>query len=307
VDLRDLEVFVRIARAGGFNRASERMFIAQSALSRRIAKLEHEVGTSLFMRSKRGVDLTPSGLALLERAEELLEHFDRVEAEVLSEATVPRGKLAIGLSPSLLACNIRFLQSYRSKYPLVQVHTHMGTTITIRTMLLEAKLDIGIVAATEQNTQVEEIPLFEDPLCLFVPSDHVTSKNFDWPMLSNLRLMLPAKPNAVRVLMESAALAHQLHLNVSLEANDVHLLMALTEAGDGSTVLPASAASLLRSDHTLIMPIPGLALRWAIATLRHKTISTAAREAIALAKDLLVPPCPYNLASSLLYAPLSSV
>jgi LysR family transcriptional regulator, nitrogen assimilation regulatory protein len=289
VDLRDLEVFVRIARTGGFNRASEHLFIAQSALSRRIAKLEHEVGTTLFMRSKRGVDLTAPGIALLERAEELLDHFDRVQSEVLSEAAVPRGKLAIGLSPSLLGRNIQFLQSYRSKFPLVQIQAHMGTTITIRTMLLESKLDIGIVAATEQNTQVEEIPLFEDPLCLFASPEHVGSHAFDWSMLSDLRLMLPSRPNTVRVMMESAALTHQVRLNVSLEANDVSLLMALTEAGDGCTILPSSAASLLRSDRTRILPVPGFALRWAIATLRHKTISTAAREAISLAKELLVP------------------
>ena len=64
VEIRNLEVFVWVAQMGGFNRAAAQLHVAQSALSRRIAVLEQEIGISLLVRSRKGVALTPAGTVL---------------------------------------------------------------------------------------------------------------------------------------------------------------------------------------------------------------------------------------------------
>lgn len=284
MDLRDLEVFVQIATAGGFNRAAESLFVAQSALSRRVAKLEHEIGTKLFTRSKRGARLTPAGQVLIDQAQDLLNQFERVRSEMLSEAKEPRGTLAIGLPPSLMSQSTKFLQAYRNRFPLVQVRAWMATTVSLRSMLLEGKLDIAICAANETNALVEEIHLFDDPLCLIVPSELDLQTPVRWDAIAEMSMMLPSRPNSVRTLVEAAALKHQVRLDIALDANDVSLLIELASHGVGSTVLPMSAASLVQSERVSIAPLPDLSLRWVAVRMKERASSIAAMRAVEMIK-----------------------
>ncbi|HEX3996714.1 MAG TPA: LysR family transcriptional regulator, partial [Acetobacteraceae bacterium] len=116
MNLQDLEVFMEIATLGGFNRAATHLHVAQSALSRRVARLEYEIGTPLLIRNKQGVQLTPAGAILLERSQSLLRHFDQVEAEIKAEASEPRGEVTLGLPPSLLHSASTLLSTLRSRY-----------------------------------------------------------------------------------------------------------------------------------------------------------------------------------------------
>ncbi|WP_139291852.1 LysR family transcriptional regulator, partial [Pseudomonas aeruginosa] len=72
ISLRQLHYFVEIVESGGFSRAAERLFVAQSALSRQVRELEDSIGTPLLRRGPRQVELTPAGRAFLPRAQRLL-------------------------------------------------------------------------------------------------------------------------------------------------------------------------------------------------------------------------------------------
>ncbi|MDQ4234293.1 LysR family transcriptional regulator, partial [Pseudomonas aeruginosa] len=72
ISLRQLHYFVEIVESGGFSRAAERLFVAQSALSRQVRELEDSIGTPLLRRGPRRVELTPAGRAFLPRAQRLL-------------------------------------------------------------------------------------------------------------------------------------------------------------------------------------------------------------------------------------------
>ena len=81
-ELRRLHAFVVVAEELHFRRAAERLVMAQSPLSRMIKALEHDVGTTLFARSRRTVKLTKAGEALLVEARDLLERADRAVERV---------------------------------------------------------------------------------------------------------------------------------------------------------------------------------------------------------------------------------
>ena len=101
-DLRQLECFCALARAGSFTKAAQELGIAQPSLSEQIARLEQGLGAALFERSNRRVELTQRGEAILGKAQALLEdaaalpeHFERAREGV-------RGPLRVGAIPTIL-------------------------------------------------------------------------------------------------------------------------------------------------------------------------------------------------------------
>jgi LysR family nitrogen assimilation transcriptional regulator len=287
VDLRDLEVFVEVARLGGFNRASAQLHTAQSALSRRVANLEHQMGTPLLVRSKRGVRTTPAGAILLERAQGLLQQFEQVKSEMLSEAGVPRGILSIGIPPSLLTNASRMLAIVKSRFPLVFVRAWVATTVDLRSMLVAGKLDVAIYASLEADPVVKSQRLFDDHVCLICPRDAHLPGKADWEQIAALPLMLPGRPNTVRLLVEAAAAKRGLRLNVILEANDVSLLLELASSGAGSTILPQSAANGADLRRVSLISIPDLRLRWVVATLKERSLSVASLRTVEVIRELI--------------------
>src|SRR5260370_2003644 len=91
MDLRQLRCFVAVAERGGFSAAASALNVAQSALSRHIKLLEHELGGALFERGARGVAVTESGKVLLTRSRWLLSTLDDIKAEILTEKPEPNG------------------------------------------------------------------------------------------------------------------------------------------------------------------------------------------------------------------------
>ena len=102
MDLRQLRYFVAVAERGGFGAAASALNVAQSALSRHIQQLEHELGGALLERGARGVSVTESGKVLLARGRWLLTTVDDIKAEVRTENREPSGTVRLG-APSSLA------------------------------------------------------------------------------------------------------------------------------------------------------------------------------------------------------------
>ena len=82
MNFTDLETFYEVARRGGFSQAASAMRTAQSAMSRRVARLEHQLGVKLFERHGRGVRLTADGQALMARAEALISELGAIGNDI---------------------------------------------------------------------------------------------------------------------------------------------------------------------------------------------------------------------------------
>jgi DNA-binding transcriptional LysR family regulator len=117
MDLRQLRYFIQAARRENFRKASDDLRVAQSALTRQIQHLEHELGFLLFDRVKRGVRLTAAAQRLLERSQHILGEADRLKEGLQIEAHVPCGPASLAAPPSIgrLLFNklaLTFLKSY---------------------------------------------------------------------------------------------------------------------------------------------------------------------------------------------------
>ena len=122
MEFKQLRTFVEVARAGGFTPAAHTLHISQSAVSKQVAQLEHNLGTPLFDRLGSHVRLTAAGTVVLQRAEGML----RLQQELLSElddlSQLTRGELRLGL-PQLGGDTLfaDLFAEYRRRYPNVTI------------------------------------------------------------------------------------------------------------------------------------------------------------------------------------------
>ncbi|WP_370361931.1 LysR family transcriptional regulator [Catenulispora sp. MAP12-49] len=129
MELQQLRYVIAVAETGGFTRAAERCLVVQSALSHQIARLERELGARLFERTSRRVSLTPAGAAFLPAARQCLEAADRAAAEVAAAVGEVRGRLAVGLIPTVTAVDIPgALRDFHERYPRVRISLRVGAS-----------------------------------------------------------------------------------------------------------------------------------------------------------------------------------
>lgn len=146
MELRVLRYFLAVAREGTILRAAEALHITQPTLSRQLQELEAELGQALFVRGRRQVELTPEGLLLLKRAEEICDLVGKTEAEFNAMGASVGGKVYIGggETPAMRSI-IRVMAEARRRCPAVRYHMFSGNAADVMERLDKGTLDFGVL------------------------------------------------------------------------------------------------------------------------------------------------------------------
>ena len=146
MEIRVLRYFLAIAREGSITNAARFLHITQPTLSRQIQDLEEELGQKLFTRGSRNMTLTPEGMILRKRAEEIISMVDKTEAEFNSMENVVSGDIYIGGGETeaiklvaQIACELR------ASYPGIHYHLYSGNSEDVTERLDKGLLDFGIL------------------------------------------------------------------------------------------------------------------------------------------------------------------
>lgn len=146
MELRVLRYFLAVAREGTIVRAAKFLHVTQPTLSRQLQDLEEELGQQLFLRSNRSITLTPEGMFLRKRAEEILEIVNRTESDFNTMGENIGGSVHIGGGESramkLIAETIREL---RADYPDVRYNLYSGNAEDVMEKLDKGILDFGLL------------------------------------------------------------------------------------------------------------------------------------------------------------------
>jgi len=277
---KKLDHFLRIAHAGSFSRAADRMDVAQSVLSRDVRDLEQELGVSLFSRHPRGVELTPAGLSLKVQAEQILGLLGKLRDEVHAASELPSGRVAFGMPASMTGILTGSLvQTFHQRYPGVRLQIREGLSSNLRAAMLARELDFAMLVAPVSEPQLIVRPLLIEPFVMLGPvgSSLVGRKHISLEEVSSYPLILPMMPNSTRMLIEMAFETLGKSPQVVLETDDAALLTQFVAYGLGYAVLPYSAvaARSLLSTSIVQVPITGMSVTRLLATPAGVAMSLA--------------------------------
>jgi DNA-binding transcriptional LysR family regulator len=168
VEIRHLRYFLAVADLRNFTRAAEASFVAQSALSQQISRLEHEVGAPLFVRGGRSTELTPAGQVLLPHARRLVGGEAKARAEMRSYIGLETGRLHIGLIQTTASAvdMLAPLARFHELHPSVEVHIATPTSNEMVEAVRAGQLDLAVVGLhpSEIPDDLEHHALAVDPL-----------------------------------------------------------------------------------------------------------------------------------------------
>jgi len=172
-DFVTLQLFIAVADEGRLTAAAEREHLALAAVSKRISDLEALVGTSLFYRRPRGVELTPAGQAFLHHARRILDNVERLQAELSEYGEGVRGHVRIHSNTSaIIAFLPQDLSAFSRLYPEIKIDLEERVSSEIITAVREGLTDIGIFAEHVAAPDLQQLSYRQDRLMLMTPIDH---------------------------------------------------------------------------------------------------------------------------------------
>lgn len=241
MDLRQLNTFLQVAELGSLSKASDRLRIAQPALSRQIRLLEEELKLPLFDRHGRGMALTPAGELLRARAGNILRQLEETRADLSQEAAAVRGRVVFGMPPTvgdILAT--RLIERFLAQYPEVTLRAVPAFSGYLLDWLHSGEVDIAVVYGTEAQASLRLSPLLVENLCFVTPPGAAPAPDHAIPFaeVAREKLVLPGPQHGLRRLIEREARAHGLSLRIAVEADALQVLKGLVQRGVGATILP---------------------------------------------------------------------
>lgn len=173
LDPLSLQHFVAVCEEGNIARAALRESLVASALSKRIAALEAEMGVPLLTRRRRGVEPTPAGQALLVRAREVLSSLDRLRVELGAYGQGAQGSVRVLASPSVLAESLpEDVAAFMARHPGIRITLDERTSPEIVRGVREGLASLGVCWDATDHGGLQCLPYRRDTLCLAVPQRH---------------------------------------------------------------------------------------------------------------------------------------
>lgn len=190
VDLRYLSIAVE---TGSFSRAAESLGIKPSTISRRIVRLEDDLGVTIFERGSFGIRLTTAGRDLLVSVRKALDAFDSVAHAGKSSGAVKTGRLRLGVRmPPVGEPMQPLLAAWRNRHPGVALTLHELNDNDIFAALADRSLDAAFVTAHALKRAADTIPIYREPLVAALPRDHKLASYDDcliWDLLREQTLL----------------------------------------------------------------------------------------------------------------------
>ncbi|MGJ9417573.1 LysR substrate-binding domain-containing protein [Massilia sp. CMS3.1] len=257
MDLKQLRYFLALTNEGSFSRASEQLHMAQPPLTRQIQSLEEELGTTLFVRTPRGVELTDAGKVMFQEVPNILALVQAAKEKTQYAGQGYLGRLDVGVFGSgILQVIPTLLAQFHSARPEVKLALYTMTKSEQIQALRERRITVGFsrlvpdepdIAVEVVGRELLYVGLYEDhPLC---EKSTITLRDLeDQPII--LYPNTPIRSFAQEVI--SAFRNEGVRLVVAQEVEDVLTCIALVSARFGLCITSASATSLR---------LPGVAYR----------------------------------------------
>ncbi|MBH2579847.1 LysR family transcriptional regulator [Serratia marcescens] len=245
--LKQLRVFVAVARHGSFSRAGEAIGLTQSAVSHSVKELEAEVGVRLLDRTTREVVLTDAGLRLANRVERLLDELQAALLDARSFGVQRSGTVRVATSQTISAHLMpQCIAAGERQYPEIRIMLRDQAQQQVLHSVRNAEVDFGIVVDPVQAVDLECEAVLHEPFLLLCRDDHpfAARQEVRWSALNGCRLVLQDYASGSRPLIDSALRQQGIEAQVVQEIGHPATLFPMVAEGIGISIFPALALPL---------------------------------------------------------------
>jgi DNA-binding transcriptional LysR family regulator len=245
MDFRQLEMFHAVAENSSFTLAGRKLYVAQSAISRKIRILEEELGEKLFKRVNKRVFLTPAGEVMLRYTRRIFQDIRNASLEVSDIANLDRGTIRIG--SGMTACMYLLpivIEKFQMRFPKLEVQVVTGTSETLIPQIRNSALDIGVLTLPINSPDLEVIPLSSEELVVVTSPKHRTfarRRNVDAAELNDCPMILFNPGATTRRLIDKYFERIGLQPKIVMETESVATIKPLVKINLGISLLPLRA------------------------------------------------------------------
>ena len=284
--------FCTAARLLSISRAADNLDLGQPAVTAHIKRLEDELGTQLFDRIMRPIQLTLTGAHLFKLAEPLVEGIESLAAN-LSEA-VEEGPVRVDSTFDIIShALLRGVKAFLAQYPQAHLRVRSGLWTQVLQMVTDGEVDLGLVPRPGNGDKFDFHPLFPYERVLIAPLGHpiLTSPSVSLDEIARWPLILPGEGTSTRSMLEEAFRRKGISYEVVLELESIDSIKAYVAMGLGISLGPRMAIEpgdeqrLAIVDLMHLLPVE----QAGVVTLRGKNLSNPTKQFIEVLEENFAP------------------
>lgn len=251
MDTSTLQAFLAVAESGSFSKAAAQLYLTQSAVSKRIALLEEQLGSKLFDRIGRSISVTEAGNELLPRARDILLQFDDAKRAInnISSGEI-MGTLSFAASHHISLHRLPdYLRRFSEECPDVELDLRFEESEVAYEGVLKGDLELALITLSpDPDENIHSEIIWDDLLQYVVSEDHplATSSEITLTELTAYNAILPGANTFTRTLVEQLFDQHALSLNVTMSTNYLDTIRMMVSIGLGWSLLPESLVGDLK-------------------------------------------------------------
>ncbi len=233
---------IAVADNASFTRASQQLYVAQSAISRKIKLLEEELGEPIFKRINKKVYVTPAGQTLLRYARRIFLDMRNAKLEISEIAHLERGHLRVGAG--MLACTYILppvLEKFKALHPRIELEVITAPTDTLLSKLNDNLIELGVFTLPIKHSDFQVIPLFKEEMVVVTSPKHpVLSQKtkMNAEELQDYPLILFPKEARTRKVLDEFFREAGISPRIVMEAENVALIKPLVKIDLGISIIP---------------------------------------------------------------------
>ena len=277
MDNQNLKAFITVAELGSFSDAADRLYLTQSAISKRIALLEQQIGKRLFDRIARQVFLTEAGNELLPRARRILQEYENALQAINDLSGEASGTLRLAISHHLGLHRLPpVLKQFAQQYPNVTLDIEFMDSEKAYEKVLHGESEVAVITlALESHHNINSKKIWNDPLRFICAQDHPLAA-LKQPALKDLAeypIILPGLNTYTGRIIQNLFQREGIPLKAPMSTNYLETISTMVEIGLGWSVLPET---LVRDLH--VMPFKTITIERELGYIHHmkRSLSNAA-------------------------------
>lgn len=279
--LRQLDIFLTLARELSVSRAAEKLHVTQPAVSMQMRLLEEAIGLPLFEQTGRKIRLTDAGQDFQRYASAAMGQFKELDDAMAERLGMQRGRIELAIVSTAKYFVPMLLVRFRKRFPAIEVVLHIHNREVITNMLARNEVDLVIMGRAPATVECSATPFATNPMGIVSAPEHPLSRRRRAPLaiLKDQEFVVREKGSGTRQSMERLFDEHGISPPIVMEMPSNETIKQAVMAGMGLSFLSLrTVRHELAAGHLTLLDLEGLPVtrHWHVTHLASKRLSPAA-------------------------------